>query len=102
MDLSMAKKIQLPSGRLAEHASAIQATTNTLKLQPKPSVSYSTGSARQLVEGAMEFAQMIASAPAAFQKDTANLKNVEKALVASEKALGDMLHKGIEWVGSKK
>ncbi|EUJ52153.1 hypothetical protein [Listeria rocourtiae] len=70
----MAKKIQLPSGRLAEHAIAIQATTNTLKLQPKPNVSYSTGSARQLVESAMEFAQMTATTPAAFQKDTSNLK----------------------------
>ncbi|WP_430536643.1 hypothetical protein [Listeria rocourtiae] len=50
----------------------------------------------------MEFAQMTASVPTAFQKDTANLKNVEKAFVASEKALGDMLRQGIEWVGSKK
>ncbi|MBC1271266.1 DUF3130 family protein [Listeria booriae] len=98
----MAKKIQLPSGRLAEHANAIQTTTNTLKLQPKSNVSYSTGSARQLVEGTMEFAQMTASIPVAFQKDTTNLKNVEKAFVASEKALGDMLHKGIEWMESKK
>ncbi len=45
---------------------------------------------------------MTASVPTAFQKDTANLKNVEKAFVASEKALGDMLRQGIEWVGSKK
>ncbi|MBC2181241.1 DUF3130 family protein [Listeria booriae] len=98
----MAKEIKLPSGRLAEHANTIQTTTNTLKLQPKPNVSYSTGSARQLIEGSMEFAQMTASIPAAFQKDTTNLKNVEKAFVASEKALGDMLHKGIEWMESKK
>lgn len=98
----MTVKIQLPSGRLSGHANAIQTTTNTLKLQPKPCVSYSTGSARQLVEGAMEFAQMTASVPVAFQKDTVNLKNVEKAFVASEKALGGMLQRGIEWMESKK
>lgn len=84
----MAKKIQLPSGRISEHASAIQTTTNTLKLQPKPSVSYSTGSARQLVEGAMEFAQMTASAPTAFQKDTANLKKCRKSIRRVGKSIG--------------
>ncbi|MBC1650727.1 hypothetical protein HCJ13_11040 [Listeria booriae] len=98
----MATKIQLPSGRVAKHANTIQSTTNTLKLQPKPSVSYSTGSARGLVEGAMEFSQMTASLPTAFQKDTTNLKNVERTFVASEKALGEMLHKGIDWASNKK
>ncbi|MBC2240041.1 DUF3130 family protein [Listeria booriae] len=97
----MVKKIQLPSGRLAEHANVIQATTNTLKLQPKPNVSYSTGSAQQLVKCAMAFAQMTTSMPTAFQKDTANLKQVEKAFVASEKALGDRLHQGIAWMEHK-
>ncbi|MBC1372276.1 hypothetical protein HB847_07810 [Listeria booriae] len=97
----MAKKIQLPSGRLSEHATAIGKSSDALAFKLSPNVAYSTGTAQELVYDCMEITQFLQAFPTAFVKDEQNLKNVEKAFVASEKALGQMLQSGLDFVGKK-
>ncbi|MBC1372895.1 hypothetical protein HB847_11015 [Listeria booriae] len=46
----MSKKIQLPSGRLSEHAKEIGSKANDISFNLQPTMSYSTSSARQLVQ----------------------------------------------------
>ncbi|EUJ46768.1 TIGR04197 family type VII secretion effector [Listeria riparia] len=91
----MSKKIQLPSGRLSEHAKEIGSKANEISFNLQPTVSYSTSSARQLVQSSMDVAQMLKTMPEAFNKDVQNLKNVEQAFVASEKKLADMWSKAL-------
>ncbi|EUJ47715.1 TIGR04197 family type VII secretion effector [Listeria rocourtiae] len=70
----MSKKIQLPSGRLSEHAKEISNSANDISFHLSPTMSYSTSSARQLVQSSMDAANMIKSMPEAFNKDVQNLK----------------------------
>ncbi|MBC2187512.1 TIGR04197 family type VII secretion effector [Listeria booriae] len=91
----MSKKIQLPSGRLSEHAKEIGSKANDISFNLQPTMSYSTSSARQLVQSSMDVAQMLKTMPEAFNKDVQNLKNVEQAFVASEKKLADMWSKAL-------
>ncbi|MBC6316295.1 TIGR04197 family type VII secretion effector [Listeria grandensis] len=92
----MSKKIQLPSGRLAEHTKEIGSSANDISFNLQPTMSYSTSSARQLVQSSMDAAHMIQAMPEAFNKDVQNLKNVEQAFVASEKAIADMWSKALD------
>ncbi|EUJ32784.1 hypothetical protein [Listeria cornellensis] len=64
----MSKKIQLPSGRLAEHAKEIGSSANDISFHLQPTMSYSTSSARQLVQSSMDAAHMIQAMPEAFKK----------------------------------
>ncbi|EUJ48453.1 hypothetical protein [Paenilisteria rocourtiae] len=93
----MSKKIQLPSGRLAEHATAIGKNADALALKLKPNVDYSTGTAQELVYDCMELAHFLQAFPTAFTKDVQNLKNVEKAFVASEKHIAKLLQTGVDF-----
>ncbi|MBC1500997.1 hypothetical protein HB943_10290 [Listeria weihenstephanensis] len=97
----MAKKIQLPSGRLSEHATAIGKNPDALAFKLRPDVAYSTGTAQELVQDCMEMTQFLQAFPSAFVKDGQNLSNIEKAFVASEKAVGQMLQSGLDFVGKK-
>ncbi|MBC1501835.1 TIGR04197 family type VII secretion effector [Listeria weihenstephanensis] len=91
----MSKKIQLPSGRLSEHAKEIGGSANDISFNLQPTMSYSTSSARQLVQSSMDVAHMLKTMPEAFNKDVENLKNVEQAFVASEKEMADMWSKAL-------
>ncbi|MBC2322243.1 TIGR04197 family type VII secretion effector [Listeria booriae] len=91
----MSKKIQLPSGRLSEHAKEIGSSANDISFDLRPNMSYSTSSARQLVQSSMDAGNMIKAMPEAFNKDVQNLKNVEQAFVASEKKMADMWTKAL-------
>ncbi|EUJ31741.1 TIGR04197 family type VII secretion effector [Listeria cornellensis] len=91
----MSKEIQLPSGRLAEHAKEIGSSAHDISFHLQPTMSYSTSSARQLVQSSMDAAHMIQVMPEAFNKDVQNLKNVEQAFVATEKEMADMWSKAL-------
>ncbi|MBC2080275.1 TIGR04197 family type VII secretion effector [Listeria booriae] len=91
----MSKKIQLPSGRLSDHAKEIGNKANDISFNLQPTMSYSTSSARQLVQSSMDAVQILKTMPEAFNKDVQNLKNVEQAFVASEKKLADMWTKAL-------
>ncbi|MBC1920241.1 hypothetical protein HCJ46_15885 [Listeria booriae] len=97
----MAKKIQLPSGRLSEHATAIGKNTDALRFQLQPHVAYSTGTSQELVSDCMELTQFLQAFPNAFTKDVQHLKQVERAFVASEKALAQKLQAGIDFISQK-
>ncbi|WP_137657447.1 DUF3130 family protein [Listeria newyorkensis] len=97
----MANKIQLPSGRLSEHATAIEKNTDALALKLRPNVSYSTGTAQELVYDCMEMTQFLQAFPTAFSKDIQNLRNVEKAFVASEKEIAKSLQTGVDFSWKK-
>ncbi|WP_221638959.1 TIGR04197 family type VII secretion effector [Listeria booriae] len=84
------KENQLPSGRLSEHAKEIGSSANDISFKLQPTMSYSTSSARQLIQSSMDAVHMIQAIPEAFNKDIQNLKNVEQAFVASEKAMADI------------
>lgn len=97
----MSKIIQLPSGRLAEHATNIGKNTEELALEIEPHVAYSTGTAQELVYDCMEMTRFLQAFPSAFTKDVQNLKNVEKAFVASEKRIATMLQTGVDFTFKK-
>ncbi|MBC1435482.1 hypothetical protein HB848_09030 [Listeria rocourtiae] len=84
----MSKKIQLPSGRLSEHAKEISNSANDISFHLSPTMSYSTSSARQLVQSSMDAANMIKSMPEAFNKDVQNLKMSNKLLLPRRKRWG--------------
>ncbi|EUJ42633.1 hypothetical protein [Listeria rocourtiae] len=46
----MEKKIQLPSGKLSEHATSIWKNTDALTLKLRPNVTYSTGNLQDELE----------------------------------------------------
>ncbi|MDT0109669.1 hypothetical protein QJV45_04300 [Listeria booriae] len=91
----MSKKIQLPSGRLSEHAKEIGRRANDISFNLQPTMSYSTSSACQLVQSSMDAGNMIQAMPEAFNKNVQNLKNVEQAFAASEKKMADMWSKAL-------
>ncbi|AQY51613.1 hypothetical protein PWEIH_16593 [Listeria weihenstephanensis FSL R9-0317] len=97
----MSKEIQLPSGPLAEHATNIGKNTEALALKIEPQVAYSTGTAQELVYDCMEMTQFLQAFPSVFTTDVQNLKNVEKAFVASEKHIASMLQTGVDFTFKK-
>ncbi|MBC2167163.1 hypothetical protein HCB26_11355 [Listeria booriae] len=90
----MAKKIQLPSGRLLEHATAIGKYSDTLTFKLSPNVAYSTGTTQKLVYDCMEITQLLQAFPSVFE-------NVEKSFVVSEKIWDKCWNRDWIFVGKK-
>ncbi|MBC1554333.1 hypothetical protein HB901_16600, partial [Listeria booriae] len=53
------------------------------------------------VSDCMEMTQFLQAFPNAFTKDVQHLKQVERAFVASEKALAQQLQAGIDFISQK-